>query len=101
MIVYVDIKHHVYASPRDDCAAVETNIFEGMPPAVIECYKHYPADDAHEEFAQAWKSSDEIACRQVLSDNNDLATQNEELVGTIATMVEDLYQQDLEIIEGE
>lgn len=53
MVIYVDANHNAYATERPGCAAINTQVFDGMPPIIVSCYKYYQADDTHVEFVQA------------------------------------------------
>ena len=61
MVIYVDAGHNAYAAERSNCAAINTHIFDGMPPTIVSCYKYYQADDTHVEFAQAKVSAEIIS----------------------------------------
>lgn len=98
MKIWIDKDHKVSATFKNHYSEIETNAFDGMDPKVIECHKYYPPTETTVELVQAWASADEISYRQSIADLN---RQNNELLESIADMVEDIYQQDLNIIGSE
>ena len=94
MTIYLDKENHVYASAADGRTAVETTVLDGMPVRAIECYKYVNKNGV--EFIQAFVSASEITNQYAIG---ELESQNTELLGTIAEMVEEVYQSDLEVME--
>lgn len=97
MTIYVDSENRCHVNNREGYIQFETDIFENVPESVIECYKYYPANGNTNELAKACESYVEIAHR---TDIADLNAQNDELLSAMASMVEDVYNQDLAEIEG-
>lgn len=98
MKIWIDKDRKVSITFKNHYSEVETNAFDGMDPEVIECYKYYPPTETTVELVQAWASADEISYRQSIA---DLGRQNNELLESMADMVEDIYQQDLTVIGSE
>lgn len=95
MTIYVDNNNRVYTTPGEGRTQVTTNVFDGVPYRVIECYKYSNVNGI--EFVQASTSAEDIAHRYELE---ALETQNAELVDAMAAMVEEVYESDTEIIGG-
>lgn len=75
-MIYVDANHNAYATERPGCAAINTHVFDGMPPIIIACYKYYQADDAHVEFVQAKVSAEIISALTEEAQKNEGGYEN-------------------------
>lgn len=73
MTFYIDAEFKVHTENADGRTAVETDVFDGMPPQVIECYIFVPfgqsytkanGETVHGEFVQPFVTEDELDAAQ-------------------------------------
>lgn len=126
MKIYIDTDFKCHTKPGDGLREFETKFFSNVPDAYIEGYRYVPAGETwvrkepiynmdHEvvgesetefigEMTAPWKPWDEldkILLEYERTQNRELNAQNAELVDAMASMVEDVYNQDVVVIEGE
>ena len=113
MKIYIDDEFKCHTQAADDRTAVETDFFDGMCAAYIEGYRFVPdgeiwtaADGTafRGEMIAPWKPWAELDAAQRVYEREQvqsLTAQNTELVDAMASMVEDVYNQDVAVIEGE
>lgn len=111
MKIYIDDEFKCHTQAEDDRTAVETDFFDGMCAAYIEGYRFVPvgktwtAEDGtafRGEMISPWKPWAELDTAQRAYERERAAAleaQNDELVEAMASMVEDVYNQDLAAIE--
>lgn len=110
MTVYIDKDFKCYISARDDLTSVESNIFEGKCPAYIEGYRFVPSGETwvredgvafRGEMISPWKPWEELDAAQREYEREQLEKaniQNDQMLETIATMVDEVYQSDIEMM---
>ena len=102
MTVYIDSDFHCHTSPAEGLTAVETDAFNGKCHQYIEGYRYVPAGETwrredgqvfHGEMVAPWRDY----C--ILSEFQEVA-QEEQAKATeeIATIVEEVYNSDMEVI---
>lgn len=126
MKIYIDSEFKCHTKPGDGLREFETRFFGNVPDAYIEGYRFVPSGETwvlkeptydinHEivgesettfmgEMVAPWKPWDEldkILREYERTQNQELNAQNAELVDAMASMVEDVYNQDVAVIEGE
>lgn len=113
MTIYIDSDFKCHAAPEDGLTAVETTFFAGKAPEFVEGYRYVPtgsvwvrSDGAKfpGEMVSPWKPWAELDAAQRAYERERAAAleaQNAELVDAMASMVEDVYNQDVAAIEGE
>lgn len=113
MKVYIDDDFKCHTQAADGLTAVETDFFDGMCAAYIEGYRFVPAGKTWTaadgtvysgEMITPWKPWAELDAAQRAYERERAAAleaQNAELVDAMASMVEDVYNQDVAAIEGE
>ena len=113
MTIYIDADFKCYTTPKEGLATVETAFFDGMCAAYIEGYRFVPAGKTWTaadgtvysgEMITPWKPWAELDAAQRAYERERAAAleaQNAELVDAMASMVEDVYNQDVAAIEGE
>ena len=126
MKIYIDSDFKCHVSPGEGLREFETKFFSNVPDAYVEGYRFVPSGETwvrkepvydmnHDvvgesetefmgEMLAPWKPWDELD--KILRDyertqNQELTAQNAELVDAMASMVEDVYNQDVAVIEGE
>jgi len=111
MKIYIDSEYKCHVSPGDGLTAVETDFFDGKAPGVIEGYRFVPEGMSwvREDGAvfagemvspwKDWEALDEVQRAYEREMVQSLESRNEELVATMAEMVEEVYQRDLEEME--
>ena len=112
MIIYIDTEYRCHTTPGEGLTVVETDIFDGMCDAYIEGYRFVPSGQVWTredgvvfagEMVSPWKPWQELDAAQREYEREqyqELTTQNAELLDAMASMVEDVYNQDLSEIEG-
>lgn len=112
MLVFIGKDYKCHTAPADGLEAVETGLFDGKAPGYIEGYRFVPEgkswirEDGVEfagEMISPWKPWGELDSIQRAYEAEQIAaltSQNHELVNTIAEMVEEVYESDLEEMEG-
>ena len=110
--IYLDTAFRCYVSPGDGLTPVETADFDGKCDTYIEGYRFVPdgktwvREDGVEfagEMVAPWKPWQELDAAQREYEREqyqDLTTQNAELLDAMASMVDDVYAQDVSEIEG-
>lgn len=104
MTIYIDSDYRCHALPDDGLTAVETDAFDGKCRQFIEGYRFVPAGESWEredgevftgEMVAPWRDY------AILSEFQEVA-QEEQAKATeeIATIVEEVYNSDLEVIEN-
>ena len=111
MKIYIDSEYKCHVSPGEGLTAVETDFFDGKAPGVIEGYRFVPEGMSwtREDGAvfagemvspwKDWEALDEIQRAYEREMVQGLESRNEEFVATMAEMVEEVYQRDLEEME--
>ena len=112
MKIYIDSEFKCRTAPGEGLTAVETDSFDGKAPGFIEGYRFVPEGQSWTredgavfagEMVSPWKDwveLDEIQRAYEREQYVALTAQNDELVNTIAEMVEEVYESDLEVMEG-
>ena len=112
MKIYIDKDFKCYAAPAEGLTAVETEFFDGKAPDYIAGYRYVPEGSTWVredgvEFAgemvcpwKPWAALDGIQRAYERAQMAAFAAQNDELVNTIAEMVEAVYERDLEEMEA-
>lgn len=113
MKIYIDDEFKCHTQAADGLTAVETDFFDGMCDAYIEGYRFVPAGETwtaadgtsfRGEMITPWKPLTELDAKQREYERERAAAleaQNAELVDAMASMVDDVYNQDVAAIEGE
>lgn len=126
MKIYIDSDFKCHLAPGEGLREFETMFFSNVPDAYVEGYRYVPYGETwvrkepiydmnHEivgesktefmgEMLAPWKPWDEldkILREYERTQNQELTAQNAELVDAMASMVEDVYNQDVAVIEGE
>ena len=109
-LIYIDFDFKCHTVNDGTMTAVETDFFDGKCPAYIEGYRFVPdgetwvREDGAEftgEMIAPWKPWEELDAaqrefeRQQLEEAN---AQNAQLLETMAAMVDEVYQSDIEIL---
>lgn len=110
--IYLDSDYKCHIEPKSGYISVDTYFFDGFCDAYIEGYRYVPDGNFwkrsdgtifYGEMVAPWKSWTELDNVQRDYEKKrlvDLSSQNDELLDAIASMVEDIYNQDLTEIEG-
>lgn len=126
MKIYIDSDFKCHVAPGDGLREFETKFFSNVPDAYIEGYRFVPAGETwvrkepiynmdHEVVGESvtefmgemtapwkpWEELDKILREYERTQNQELNAQNAELVDAMASMVDDVYNQDVAVIEGE
>lgn len=105
MKIYLDEDFRCHVSSGDGLTEVETDFFDGKASEFVEGYRYIPAGSTwirsdgvefHGEMVAPWKDWTELNAIQY----EYIEQQNEDLLSTIADMVEEVYTSDLEVMEG-
>lgn len=111
MEIYIDNDYKTHVSPGEGLTSVQTNVFDGKCNRYIAGYRFVPDGETwtredgvvfHGEMVAPWKPLDELDAaqreyeRQQLMDAN---ARNVELLETMAAMVEEVYESDLEVFQ--
>lgn len=111
MKIYIDSEFKCHVAPGDGLTAVETDFFDGKAPGFVEGYRFVPEGQSWTredgavfagEMVSPWKDWEELDGVQRAYEREmvqSLESRNEELVTTMAEMVEEVYQRDLEEME--
>ena len=112
MTIYIDSDHKCHVSPGTGLIPIETDTFTGKCAAYIEGYRFVPEGSTWTrsdgtvfsgEMIAPWKpleELDEVQREYERKQCETLSAQNAELVDAMASMVEDVYNQDVSEIEG-
>ena len=126
MKIYIDSDFKCHTKPGDGLREFETKFFDNVPDAYVEGYRYVPSGETwvrktptynmeHEVVGESetefmgemvapwkpWEELDKILREYEKAQNRELTAQNAELVDAMASMVEDVYNQDMSTIEGE
>ena len=104
MTIYIDNDYKCHTSPGNGLTAVETDFFDGKCRQFIEGYRFVPFEQSwtrsdgqvfHGEMVAPWRDY------AILSEFQEVA-QEEQAKATeeIATIVEEVYDSDMEVIEN-
>ena len=104
MKIYIDADFKCHTSPGEDLTAIETDAFNGKCRQYIEGYRFVPAGETwiredgqvfHGEMVAPWRDY------AILSEFQEVA-QEEQAKATeeIATIVEEVYNSDIGVIEN-
>ena len=112
MTIYIDSDYKCHVSPGDGLRAVETDFFDGKTEAYIEGYRFVPAGETWvREDGEAfrgemvspwtdWQALDKAQGAFERKEYGVLTKQNKELLETLAQMVEEVYESDLNEMGG-
>ena len=104
MTIYIDNDFKCYTSLSDGLTAVETDAFDGKCSRYIQRYRFVPADKTwtrsdgqvfHGEMVAPWRDSTILDELQTLYEEEQAKATEE-----IATIVEEVYNSDMEVIEN-
>lgn len=113
MKIYIDKDYKCHTAPAEGLEAVETDFFDGKAPDYIAGYRFVPDGQSWTredgavftgEMAAPWKPWEILDASQRGYERErvkSLGAQNKELLSTMAQMVEEVYESDLETIGGE
>lgn len=104
MTIYIDNEFKCYTSPGDGFTSVETDAFDGKCSQYIEGYRFVPA-------GQTWIRKDgevftgkmvaPFRDYEILAELQEVAQEEQDkATAEIATIVEDIYNSDMEVIEN-
>ena len=124
MKIYIDSDFKCHTKPGDGLREFETKFFSNVPDAYVEGYRYVPegevwvrknptynvnneiVGESETEFVgemmapwRSWDELDKILREFEQAQNRELTAQNAELVDAMASMVEDVYNQDVAVIE--
>ena len=110
MKIYINTDYKCYTLPYENLKTIETDAFDGKCQAYIEGYRFVPDGETwvredgvvfQGEMITPWKPWEELDNaqrayeRQLLEEAN---VQNTQMLETMAAMVEEIYQSDIEIL---
>lgn len=110
MKIYIDTNFKCHTSNDGTMTAVETDYFECKCPAYIEGYRYVPPDERwvredgvmfQGEMITPWKPWEELDAAQREYEREQLEkanTQNAQMLETIAVIVDEVYQSDIETL---
>lgn len=126
MKIYIDTDFKCHVAPGEGLREFETTFFSNVPDAYVEGYRYVPSGETwvrkepiydmnHDVVGESetefmgemlapwkpWDELDKILREYERTQNQELTAQNAELVDAMASMVEDVYNQDVAVIEGE
>lgn len=104
MTIYIDSDYKCHTSPGEGLTAVETDVFDGKCRQYIEGYRFVPAGETWtRKDGQVFHGEMVAPLRDyaILSEFQEVA-QEEQAKATeeIATIVEEVYNSDVEVIEN-
>ena len=111
MTIYIDKDYLCHAEPGEGLHAVQTDFFDGKAPGYIEGYRFIPeghswtGEDGTVYLGEAtfpvtdWEELDKIQRVYEREQIPALTAQNDELLNAIASIVDDVYNQDMAAIE--
>lgn len=112
MTLYIDSDYKCHTASGTNLTAVETTAFNGKCASYIEGYRFVPSGSTwirsdgvafQGEMMAPWKPWDELdeAQRKYEQEQYEtLSAQNAELLDAMASMVEEVYESDTELIGG-
>ena len=104
MTIYIDSDYKCHSSSGDGMTAVETDFFDGKCKQFIEGYRFVPAgetwtrEDGHRftgEMVAPWRDYEILEEFQAIYEEEQAKATEE-----IATIVEEVYNSDMEVIEN-
>lgn len=104
MTVYIDSDFHCHTSPADGLTAVETDAFNGKCRQYIEGYRFVPTGQVwtredgqvfEGEMVAPWRDYELLAEFQAIYEEEQTKATEE-----IATIVEEVYNSDIGVIEN-
>ena len=104
MTIYIDSDYKCHTSPADGLTAVETDTFDGKCRQYIEGYRFVPAGETwtredgqvfHGEMVAPWRDYELLAELQAIYEEEQAKATAE-----IATLVEEVYNSDTEVIDN-
>ena len=104
MTIYIDNDYKCHTSPADGLTAVETDAFDGKCRQYIEGYRFVPAGKSwtredgqvfHGEMIAPWRDFDLLEAFQAIYEEEQTKSAEE-----IAALVEEVYNNDMEVIEN-
>ena len=104
MTIYIDSDYKCYTSPADDRKAVETDAFDGKCKQYIEGCRFIPAGETWVredgevftgEIVAPWRDYELLAEFQAIYEEEQAKATEE-----IATIVEEVYNSDIGVIEN-
>lgn len=113
MKIYIDKEFKCHTTSGDGLTEAESTFFDYKSPEYIEGYRFVPSgqswtrDDGAVfpgEMIVPWKNWTELDASQRVYEQEQvvsLTAQNTELLSTIGEMVEEVYQSDLDVMEGD
>lgn len=113
MKIYIDSEFKCHTSAGDGLREIETPFFDNCDQAYIEGYRFVPSGESWTREDGAvfqgemispftdWEELDKVQREYERANFQALTDQNAELVDAMASMVEDVYNQDVAVIEGE
>lgn len=108
MTIYIDNDCKCYASPASGRTAVETDFFNGKCAAFLEGFRFVPTGNTWVredgtvflgKMVTPWKPLAELERAQRDYEYQLLKDQNQELLESMAQLVEEVYESDLAILE--
>ena len=111
-MIYIDSDYKCHVSPGDGLRAVETDFFDGKTEAYIEGYRFVPAGETwvredgeafRGEMVSPWTDWQKLDKAQGAFERKEygvLTKPNKELLETLAQMVEEVYESDLNEMGG-
>lgn len=113
MKIYIDKEFKCHTASDDGLTEAESTFFDYKSPEYIEGYRFIPAGQSWTredgavftgEMVSPWKPWEELDAAQRAYERERVVTleaQNAELLDAMASMVEDVYNQDVAVIKGE
>lgn len=110
--IYIDDEFKCHISDDGTMTPIETDFFNGKCDAYIEGYRFVPSgctwtrsdgEVFHGEMIAPWKNWHELDAAQRQYEREQLESvklENEELLSDLATMVDVVYESDLEVINN-
>ena len=104
MTIYIDSDYKCHTSPADGLTAIETDFFDGKCRQYIEGYRFVPFEQRwtredgqvfHGEMVSPWRPYEILAELQAVYEEEQTKATEE-----IATIVEEVYNSDMEVIEN-
>lgn len=104
MTIYIDADCKCHTCPVDDLTRVETDAFDGKCKQFIEGYRFVPAGETwtiedgqvfHGEMVAPWRNYELLVELQAVYEEEQAKATEE-----IATIVEEVYNSDVEVIEN-
>lgn len=110
MKIYINTDYKCYTLPYENLKTIETDAFDGKCPAYIEGYRYVPPSERwvredgvmfQGEMIAPWKPWEELDAAQRVYEQEQLEEaniQNDQMLETIAVMVDEVYQSDIETL---